>query len=72
MIYVIFDRGAKMSLQVWEDEKYRIEVQDKRSCAIEKKTGLELANTICLGDNENTINIMKKFIIFHELGNPKT
>jgi len=59
-----------MSEIVWENEKYLIKVENKKAFAIEKETGVELANTILLGDLDNTKSTLKKAIIFHELGNP--
>jgi hypothetical protein len=56
--------------KVWENEKYRIEIDGDRVYATEKETGMNLANTIRIGDTEQTMEMMKKIIVFHELGNP--
>lgn len=55
---------------VWENDNYRIEVRENKAYSIVKESELELANTIFLGDLDNTISTMKRAIIFHALGNP--
>jgi hypothetical protein len=60
-----------LNSRVWENEAYRIEINDERAFATKKEGNLKLADIVYIGDTDETMRMLKRIIVFHELGNPK-
>jgi hypothetical protein len=57
---------------VWEDDKYKIEINSARAVAYDKETREILANLVPMGSPEYLMDMLKQLLAYRELGNPTT
>lgn len=60
-----------LNTKIWENEKYKISVDDERATLLDKQSGAVLTDTVTIESREKTMTYLKKVIIYQELGNPK-